>query len=87
MNDFSYAQDHRARMEVARLEARARREDDQRAQRSDTNTPEARVAIWERVHHVRMPASPQHQILRLIAQQTLLSVDDVLAVQAARKPA
>ncbi len=79
--------DHRARMELARLEARERREVDQREQRSPANSASDRVAIWERIHHVRMPKDPSHQILLLIAQQTELMLDDVLAVQRGRQPA
>jgi hypothetical protein len=71
-------------MELARLEARQRRETDAKAQRCPDNTPAARVAIWERVHQVRMPSDPQHQILMLIAQQTDLGMDDVLNVQRDR---
>jgi hypothetical protein len=79
--------DHRARMELAQLEARQRREGDLKEQRSPMNTPAVRVAIWERLHQVRMPSDPQHQILLLIAQQTQLAMDDILEVQRARTPA
>ena len=79
--------DHRARMEVARLEARERRETARQAQRSTANSPADRIAIWERLHQVRMPADPQHQILLLIAQQTELLMADILEVQRGRVPA
>ncbi len=87
MSTHDPLKDHRARMELARLEARQRREDDLKEQRSDANTPEARVAIWERLHQVRMPSDPKHQILLLIADQTHLAMDDIHEVQRGRVPA
>lgn len=87
MNSTDLVRDHRARMELARLEARELREKDLKAQRSSDNSPAVRVAIWERLHQVRMPADPGHQILLLIAQQTALDLRDVHDVQRERTSA
>lgn len=87
MTTYDPMKDHRARLELARLEARQRRDGQIKEQSSPANTPASRVAIWERLHQVRMPSDPQHQILLLIAQQTQLAMDDILEVQRARAPA
>jgi hypothetical protein len=84
MSSPDLIRDHRARMELARLEARQRREQDAKAQRSPDNSPADRVAIWERVHQVRMPSDPAHQILLLIAQQTDLGINEILQIQRGR---
>lgn len=87
MSATELVRDHRARMELARLEARQQRENDLKAQRSLENSSAARIAIWERLHQVRMPSDPHHQILLLIAQQTQLQLGDILDVQRARAAA
>jgi hypothetical protein len=79
-----YAADHRERLARLRAEAAQRREEELVQQRSMLNTPDARVRIWERVHHLALPNDPQHPVLRVIAQQTSLHIDDVLEVQRER---
>jgi hypothetical protein len=79
-----YVADHRERMERQRLEAAQRREQERIEQRSEQNSPDARVRIWERLHHLTMPADAAHPILVVIAQQTALSLKDVLEVQRQR---
>jgi len=76
--------DHRARMERQLFEANERRERALIDQRSAENTPEQRVRIWERLHQVRMPKSPDHNILTVIAQQTGLKLSEVRDVQLSR---
>ena len=76
--------DHRARMELARLEARERRDQALVDQRSDTRSPAERVGIWERLHQVRLPVDSEHPILLLVAQQTHLTMAQVLEVQRER---
>jgi hypothetical protein len=76
--------DHRARLERQQFEANERRERALIDQRSAENTPEQRVRIWERLHQVRMPKSPDHNILQVIAQQTGLKLSEVRDVQTSR---
>lgn len=49
--------------------------------RSDLNTPEQRIRAWERVHGLILPRDPNHRILRAIALETRLSLEEVQAVQ------
>jgi hypothetical protein len=76
--------DYRTRLAVEE-EARAQqRRLDLAEQCSDTNSPEARIRTWERLHGLRMPLDPTHPILDVIAINTRLRSCDVHAVQAAR---
>lgn len=76
--------DHRARIERARLDAEERRSEALVGQCSPDNTPEMRVRIWEKLHQVRLPKSPTHVILQVIAKQTGLPLLDVQEVQRLR---
>ena len=53
-------------------------------QRSELNDAKARIQAWERVHALRLPASPTHPVLRVIAQATALTLDEVLEEQSQR---
>jgi hypothetical protein len=53
-------------------------------QRSHLNDPTARIRAWESVHSLRLPTSPTHPVLRVIAAATDLTLDDVLAEQRLR---
>jgi len=58
--------------------------------RSDQNSAERRVRIWEKVHGLLLPADPDHPILDLIATKTRLTLQEVREVQrndAARRAA
>src|ERR1043165_349899 len=44
-----------------------------------------RVEHWERFHGVRLPADPRHPLLRVIAVDTALALDDIRAEQVRRK--
>lgn len=79
--------DHRARLEQLQQEAEQRRQRALIDQRSPDNSPDTRVRIWERLHQVRLPRDPVHPILRQVAEQTALTLAEVLDVQARRAPA
>lgn len=76
--------DHRARFERDQFEAAERRAQALSDQCSPVNTPEARVRIWERLHQVRLPRDPGHAILKLVARETQLELEQVLDVQRQR---
>lgn len=76
--------DHRARLERQQFEAAERRERALVDQRSPENSPEMRVRTWERLHQLRLPANPEHAILRTVAKQTELKLSEVLEVQRLR---
>jgi hypothetical protein len=80
-----HIQDFQARLEFERKEAADRRTRAISDQQSDANAPSVRVQIWEKLHHVTLPADPEHRILEFVAQQTNLSLEDVREVQKARK--
>jgi hypothetical protein len=76
--------DHRARREQIEEEAARRRERALLDQRSPDNPAQVRVRIWEQLHQVRLPRDPSHAILPKVAQQTGLTLADVLEVQRLR---
>jgi len=84
MNSHDPLLDHRARIERAQLEAAERRTQALHDQRSPENSHDARVRVWERLHQVRLPLDPEHNVLLIIAQQTGLTLDAVQEVQRQR---
>jgi hypothetical protein len=84
MNSYDPILDHRARLEHLRLEAEERRRQSLVDQRSPECSPDTRVRAWERLHQVRLPRSPEHAVLLIVAQQTGLALAEVQAVQRQR---
>lgn len=76
--------DHRTLMERAQHEASERRLQALMDQRSPANPPADRVRTWERLHQVRLPKDPQHNILAVVAEQTGLTLSEVRDVQSQR---
>jgi hypothetical protein len=50
-------------------------------QRSDLNPADVRIRAWEKLHGLRMPSDPMHQILHAIARGTRLTLAEVQEVQ------
>ena len=48
---------------------------------SPLRTPDERIRLWEKLHALTLPRSPTHRLLRIIADQTELSLEQVLDVQ------
>jgi hypothetical protein len=48
---------------------------------SRLSTPEERIRLWEKLHALTLPRSPTHKLLRIIAEHTELSLEQVLEVQ------
>lgn len=46
--------------------------------------PHERIAIWERLHGLRLPTGEQHPLVGVIAAQTKLSKQQVLEEQSRR---
>jgi len=76
--------DYRERMAQIQADAVRRREEELHEQSSPLNTASARIQIWERLHQVDLPRNPAHALIAIIANQTGLSADDVLAEQRLR---
>jgi hypothetical protein len=76
--------DFRRRLELDEEERVERRRVDIAAQTLELNVPSDRIRAWEKVHALRMPSSPGHNVLNLIAAATQLSLDDVHEEQRLR---
>jgi hypothetical protein len=58
-------------------ERASQRRDRLASQRSPLNAPEERIRLWETLHELKLPTSPNHQLLWVIAKQTDLSIQQV----------
>jgi hypothetical protein len=76
--------DYRARLAHLREEALERRQQQLNEQSSPHNTPSDRIRIWERLHQVELPRNPAHRLVAVIAANTGLSAEEVLAEQRVR---
>jgi hypothetical protein len=76
--------DRRAAVQREALERATEREQQLASQRSPLNTPADRIRIWERLHSLSLPRSSTHKLVRVIAMQTELSVQQVQEEQRRR---
>lgn len=76
--------DYRARIEQRQAEVIQERQRELSEQASDSNTPAARIRIWERLHQIALPRNPGHNIIDIIAADTRLTVEQVRAEQQSR---
>jgi hypothetical protein len=53
-------------------------------QRSELSDAKARIQAWEKVHALRLPNSPTHPVLQVIAAATDLTLKEVLDEQRQR---
>lgn len=53
-------------------------------QRSDLNSPEIRIRMWEKIHGLRLPSDPEHPIVDVIAMSTRLTIEEVHREQQLR---
>jgi hypothetical protein len=61
-----------------------RRRQELAEQRSDSNPPDVRIRMWEKVHQLRLPSDPAHPILDVIAVSTRLTIAEVREEQRTR---
>jgi hypothetical protein len=76
--------DFRERLAQREAEAVELRRRELAEQTSDAHTPAARIRIWERLHQVALPRNPTHRVLRVIAANTGLTLEEVRAEQRQR---
>lgn len=76
--------DYRRRAQMLEAEAAARRQQQIDEQSSPLNSPSVRIKAWERLHQVDLPNDSAHRLIHVIAANTGLTIDDVLAEQLAR---
>lgn len=69
--------DRRALVQREAEERALQRQDALAAQRSPLNSPQERLRMWERLHSLRLPSSRNHKLVRVIAEQTDLTVSEV----------
>jgi len=81
------AMDRRAAIERADKERAAERHAQIEAQSSPLLTPQERVQRWEHLHGVRLPSDPNHKLVRVIASDTDLAIDQVRDEQTRRREA
>lgn len=76
--------DRRAAVQREEAERAAARKEQIASQSSPLNSPEDRIRIWERLHALTLPQSSTHRLVRVIAMQTELSVQQVQEEQRRR---
>ncbi len=70
------------RAESERAEARQRELD---SQWSPATPPDERIRIWENLHALLLPQTPDHPLLAVIAKHTHLSLGDIRHEQERRR--
>jgi hypothetical protein len=83
-SDEGIMKDYRQRLADEEYERAERKRLQLADQRSDLNDAKARIQAWERAHVLRLPASPTHPVLRVVAAATALTLDEVLEEQRQR---
>ncbi len=76
--------DYRARLALVEREATERRILQLAEQVATHNTPEQRIRAWERLHELDLPRKAIHPLIRIIAAQTHLTLDQVRDEQRRR---
>jgi hypothetical protein len=76
--------DRRAAVQRENAERQAERQEQIASQSSPLHSPADRIRIWERLHALNLPASGTHRLVRVIAIQTELSVQQVQEEQRRR---
>lgn len=79
--------DYRTRMAILRAEALEQWQKQLAEQSSVLNSPSDRIRLWERRHQIDLPLDPGHRLIKLIAENTGLSAEDVYAEQRLRAEA
>lgn len=78
------AAERRAQIEHQQQERAAERQQQIALQSSSLSAPEERIQLWEKLHALRLPRSATHQLVRVIASQTNLSIEQVVEAQQRR---
>jgi hypothetical protein len=76
--------ERRAHIEHQNQERAAERQQQIALQSSPLSGPEERIRLWEKLHALDLPRSAQHKLLGVIAEQTNLSIQEVLDAQQRR---
>lgn len=76
--------DRRAQAEHEQQQRLIERQQQIALQSSPLSSAEERVRLWEKLHALALPRSPTHKLLRIIADQTELSLEQILEIQRLR---
>lgn len=76
--------EHRERLAREHEEMQQRKVEALAAQVSIVNSPAERIRIWEALHGLTLPRTPNHKLLRIVAAATDLQLDQVREVQRLR---
>lgn len=76
--------DRRAQLDHEQQERMAERQQQIILQSSPLSSAEDRIRLWEQLHALTLPRSSTHKLLRLIAAQTDLHLEQVLEIQRHR---
>jgi hypothetical protein len=84
VNDSDAIADRRSLLEKEQQERMAERQQQIALQTSPLSSAEERVRLWEKLHELALPRSSTHKLLRVIAKQTELAMEQVLEIQRQR---
>jgi hypothetical protein len=76
--------DRRAQLEHEQQQRMEERQQQIALQSSPLSSAEDRIRLWEKLHALTLPRSPAHKLLRIIAAQTDLHLEQVLEIQRHR---
>lgn len=76
--------DRRAQLEHEQQQRMEERQQQIALQSSPLSSALDRIRLWEKLHALTLPRSPTHKLLRIIAAQTDLHLEQVLEVQRHR---
>jgi|SRR5687767_8947889 hypothetical protein len=82
--DDGIMRDYRQRLADEQFERAERKRMELAGQRSELNDAKARIQAWEKAHALRLPTSPTHPVLQVIAAATDLALKEVLDEQRQR---
>jgi hypothetical protein len=78
------AGEHRLKIQQQDRERAALRASELATQMSPARAAEERIRIWERLHALRLPSTPAHALVKVVAMHTHLTVGEVQAEQRRR---
>ena len=84
ISDAGTLADRRAQIEHEQEQHLIERRKQLALQCSPLSSAEERVQLWEKLHALALPRSPTHKLLRIIAEQTELALEQVQEIQRRR---
>jgi hypothetical protein len=79
--------DRRAAAQREEKERAALRQKYLSAQTAQHREPQQRIRLWEQLHCMHLPTAAGHRLVRVIAEQTALTIEQIQAEQVRRAAA